>query len=43
MDKGKVKFILLNPEGQAVIDRNITDAQLLAAADALVRNGEQKS
>ena len=43
MDKGKVKFILLNPEGQAVIDRSITDAQLLAAADALVRNGEQKS
>ncbi len=42
MDKGKVKFILLNPEGQAVIDRSITDAQLLAAADALVRNGEQK-
>ena len=27
---------------EAVIDRSITDAQLLAAADALVRNGEQK-
>lgn len=41
MDKGKVKFILLNPEGHAVIDRNVTDAQLLAAASQLVRNGER--
>ncbi len=41
MDKGKVKFILLNPEGQAVIDRTITDAELLAAAGVLVGNGEQ--
>ena len=41
MDKGKVKFILLNPEGQAIIDRSITDEQLLAAASVIVRNGEQ--
>lgn len=41
MDKGKVKFILLNPEGQAMIDRNVTDEQLLLAASVIVRKGEQ--
>ena len=28
MDKGRVKFILLDPEGHAVIDRSIRDEQL---------------
>ena len=41
MDKGRVKFILLDPEGHAVIDRSIRDEQLLAAASVIVRNGEQ--
>ena len=41
MDKGQVKFILLDPEGHAVIDRSIRDEQLLAAASVIVRNGEQ--
>ena len=40
MDKGRVKFILLDPEGHAVIDRSIRDEQLLAAASIIVRNGE---
>ena len=41
MDKGRVKFILLDSEGHAVIDRSIRDEQLLAAASVIVRNGEQ--
>ena len=41
MDKGRVKFILLDPEGHAVIDRSISDEELLAAASVIVGNGEQ--
>lgn len=41
MDKGKVKFILLNAPGNAVIDRNVTDEQLLASAARIVQYKDQ--
>ena len=42
MDKGKVKFILLKPSGHAVIDRSVTDEQLLATAACMVRQEGQE-
>lgn len=36
MESGHIKFILLNPCGQAVIDKTVNDAELLSAADYIL-------
>ena len=35
MDNGKIRFILLNKIGKAVIDMSVTDEQILAAIDEI--------
>ena len=37
MDSDKVKFVLLNGIGSSYIDKTVTDEELLAAADTVIR------
>lgn len=41
MDQGRIKFILLHPLGSAVIDKTVSDEEILEAIHIIDKNGER--